>query len=584
MTRNSLCRSLLFIIASLLPVAHCIAWTSSSSSSTTANAARATSTNAYRDGRSNIWGVLSTRGGSTDNDVTKTQRVQRFLVLMDVFCEFHGRYLTDMARDVYGVECIPVLSEYMADYFTSMEEQQQQQQKEDGNDGNGSNMPCMPSSPEEAVEWRQNLLESFLESEHANRNNYEAIELRGLICESDPGLADAERLSAWLNVTNHNGFNEARRNKFLTISTLAAKKIPTVRQQLCSTMEQAMGFATNEFTSFSANRVVVKPVRGCASDDVFLCDTLESVRSAYETIQGSTVLGSPTQKHESVLVQEYAIGQEYAIDTVTKNGKLKIAAVWKYDKRPQPPTIEQSQTLENLVTRKDESDGDGDGSGEVDGMRRQVYYATRLFDDDDEPGSGDSDFLLPAIYQYLEECLNALDIRWGVTHTELIITADGPRLIEVNCRQHNMNFVPITDNAIGYNLYDMLLAAYFGDDDDNDDPGHQLELITEAQMDWDLLPDYPSRRMNGAMVHLVNDKKGILKRLNEDALYEIQSMESVSDLEVFPEFLQPGVSVLEPTVDIKTDAGWIQMIHPDPEIFERDYKRIMELMPTLFEV
>ena len=518
--------------------------------------------------------MIAARGGSYNSDAMKKQGC---LVLMDVFCEFHGIYLTNLAREVYGVECVHVLSEYMSDYF---KHQQQQDGNDESNDTEAS--PRMPSSPEEAIEWRRDLVEEFLMSEHATSNNYKNIELKGLICESDPGLADAERLSEWLNVTNHNGFNEARRNKFMTISTLASKNIPTVRQKLCSTMNEAIEFATNEFSSLSASIVVVKPVRGCASDDVFLCNSLESVRSAYETVKGSTVLGSPTKKHESVLVQEYAVGQEYAIDTVTKNGKLKIAAVWKYDKRPQPPTVEQAHVLEDLVTIDNGASGDNDDGGKVDGKRRQVYYATRLYDDGDENDTDDiSDSLLPVIYQYLEDCLNALDIRWGITHSELIITPDGLRLIEVNCRQHNMNFVPLTDNAIGYNLFDMLLAAYFGDDDDQND---ESDIHMDARVDWDILPDYPSRRMNAAMVHLVNDKKGVLKRLNESALHEIQDMESVLNLEVFPEFLEPGVSIIEPTVDIKTDAGWIQMVNPDRQIFERDYQRIMELMPTLFEV
>jgi len=161
-------------------------------------------------------------------------------------------------------------------------------------------------------------------------------------------------------------------------------------------------------------------------------------------------------------------------------------------------------------------------------------------------------------------------------------------LVEVNCRQHNMDFVPLTDNAIGYNLYDMLLAAYFGDDDDDNDCCSsfidEAEINKDARVDWDLLPDYPSLRMNAAMVHLVNDKRGFLMRLNEAALYEIQAMESVMDLEVFPDFLEAGVSVLEPTVDIKSDAGWIQMLHPEKEVFQRDYDRIIELMPAIFEV
>ena len=266
------------------------------------------------------------------------------------------------------------------------------------------------------------------------------------------------------------------------------------------------------------------------------------------------------------MVQEYAAGQEYAVDTVSKDGKLKIAAVWKYDKRPQPPTVGQ------------ESETDDENR-----KHRQVYYATKLYDD--APGSQydkENEPLLPIIYKYLDECLNALDIRWGITHSELIITTDGPRLVEVNCRQHNMDFVPLTDNAVGYNLYEMLLAAYFGDDDDDQEVYPDVDK--DARVDWNLIPDFPSKLMSAAMVHLVNDKKGTLKRLNEDALYEIQSMQSVFDLQVYPDFLEPGISVIEPTIDIKSDAGWIQMIHPNQEVFQRDYDRIMELMPTIFEV
>lgn len=573
---NYILRFFLFIVAWLIPVASCIAWTPT----TTRNPAHTSSKNAHDGRESKIWGVRTGRGGSFGENGIKNQPVHRVLILMDVFCDFHGRYLTEMAQEVYGVRCVHVLSEYMTNFFIAKHQQRQQEEEDDGIDNREGHengipplppIPRMPSSSEEAIEWNRDLVEKLLNDQKSIGMNFNDVEIKGLICESDPGLDDAERLSKWLNVTNHNGYNEARRNKFLTISTLVSKGIPSVQQKLCENVEEAIEFASDQFSSLSAKVVVVKPVRGCASDDVFLCDDLESVRSAYETIKGSTVLGSPTKKHESVLVQEYAVGQEYAVDTVSKDGKLKIAAVWKYDKRPQPPT--------RGLAENDEKSG---GNDQIDGRHRQVYYATKLYDDDfNRMAKEDIDRILPTIYEYLDDCLSALDIRWGITHSELIITPDGPRLIEVNCRQHNMDFVPLTDNGIGYNLYDMLLAAYFGDDDENDTDPH---VNRDARVDWDLLPDYPSILMNAAMVHLVNDKKGILKRLNENALYEIQSMQSVMDLQVYPDFLEPGISAIEPTVDIKTDAGWIQMLHPDREIFQRDYERIMELMPTIFEV
>jgi hypothetical protein len=353
-----------------------------------------------------------------------------------------------------------------------------------------------------------------------------------------------ERLGEMVNATYGNGINEARRNKFLMMETLRGRGIPCVQQQLCTTESEATEFAkqfvdATTTTIGGSTAVVVKPVRGCASDGVYLCPSPEDVRRAFRRIINTTIVDSPSQKHTSVLVQECLVGQEYAVDTVSCNGRMKIAAVWMYDKRPL-------------------------------GTAPFVYYATKLCDDTS---------VTQTIYDYLDECLQSLNIQWGMTHSEIILTSTGPKLVEVNCRQHNMNFLPLVMTGIGYNIFDMLLAAYSineendGIDDDNDDE----KLI------WDLLPDIPIPRMSTAMVHLVNDKHGVLKSINEDALYEIQSMESVHDLEVYHHFLNVGEPI-EPTVDIKTDAGWVQLIHPDRDIFEKDYQRIVELMPTLFEV
>jgi hypothetical protein len=312
-------------------------------------------------------------------------------------------------------------------------------------------------------------------------------------------------------------------------------------------------FGLGGSSCFRQNRVVVKPVRGVGSHDVYLCDDLDSVTCAYDKIYGSGIFGSPGHKHDAVLVQEFAHGQEYAIDTVSRDGELKIVAIWKYDKRP------------------------ANGAP-------FVYYATKLFDDNDDDGSsGEDPTICSALYAHLKSCLEALDIRWGITHSEVIVTPDGPRLVEVNCRQHNMNFLHLTMGGIGYNSYDVLLAAFFGRNG-NDVTAENVPINSDKnRLEWDLIPDIPTTRMSAAMVHLVNSKDGTLRRVNDEALYEIEAMASVVDLEVYSEFLEVGRQI-HPTVDIKSDAGWIQLVHPDPEVFETDFQRIIELMPTLFEV
>jgi hypothetical protein len=465
------------------------------------------------------------RGGAEDSHITEQVTTpfvdeppvwgtpKRALVLMDVFCDYHGMYLAHRAKHVYGVAIISVFSDYMKGGF--------ERQEEGTYDENVMTM-CMPSA-DQVDEWCQPL---------------QGYELVAISCESDSGLVDAERLGELLKLKHHNGINEARRNKYLMLEAVGAAGLPVVQQRLCSAVEEACEFARELGMGEQAKCVVVKPIRGVASDDVFLCKDLASVQLAFKTIHGSTVFGSPREKHKTVLVQEFAVGQEFAIDIVSKDGQHKVAAIWIYDKRP------------------------ANGAS-------FVYYSTQLYDGE----------LAPAIYDYAVKSLDALGLRWGLTHVEVIITDDGPRLVEVNCRQHNMDFAPLTMGCVGYNAWDMLLAAYLG----GNAPSSYPAEYEKQRIDWDLLPDIPSTRINGAMVHLVNYAGGTLTGVNEAALMEIQNLESVLDLEVYGSFLEMGNDIT-PTTDIRSDAGWVQLLNPDEEAFQRDFDRIIELMPTLFQV
>lgn len=466
---------------------------------------------------------------------------------MDRFAEYHGLYLERMALEVYGVAVVNVLSSYMRGYF--LQEEGVEEVEAMG----------IPSDKQELKDWIEKIGVDKLE---------------GMICESDSGLAEAEHFGAILNLSKQNGINEARRNKYLMVETVNKAGLDVVKQNLCKTLEEAVEFANTlgisdeeerepqrstdevvetaasteeEFTGLlgegrntkllDKKMCVVKPIRGAASDSVFLCQTPEEVRQAYADIFGTSILGSLGNKHDTVLVQEFATGTEYAVDTITKNGEHKIAALWRYDKRA--------------------------ANG-----RSFVYHATELI--------GAHTREAEAVCDYSKSVLDALDLKWGMTHTEVIMTKDGCRLVEVNCRQHNMDFAPITMACIGYNALDMLLSAYLGDS--GCVPGSE-----EMCLEWSLLPDRPILRAFGAMVHLVNHVEGKLVAVNEDALREIQAMESVFDLQVYNSFLELGTDITA-TVDIRSDAGWVQLINDDAEAFVRDYDRIVELMPTLFFV
>mmetsp|Transcript_4468 Transcript_4468/g.6776 ORF Transcript_4468/g.6776 Transcript_4468/m.6776 type:complete len:131 (+) Transcript_4468:441-833(+) len=124
---------------------------------------------------------------------------------------------------------------------------------------------------------------------------------------------------------------------------------------------------------------------------------------------------------------------------------------------------------------------------------------------------------------------------------------------------------------------DMLLAAYLGDLPNLPPEGQ------ESRLDWDELPDYPTTRALGAIVHLVCHVEGSLAEVNEEALQEIYEMESVMGMEVYEKFLDVGNNI-EKTVDIRSDSGWVHLANDDAEQFQRDYNRIVELMPQMFSV
>ena len=299
-----------------------------------------------------------------------------------------------------------------------------------------------------------------------------------------------------------------------------------------------LGLASNTPSSTS-NYCVVKPPRGVASDAVNLCSSLESVKDAFNSIQGTTMFGTMHRKHQSVLVQEFAAGTEYAIDIVSKAGEHKVAALWRYDKRP------------------------ANGAP-------FVYHAAEIVDADTEVGR--------AVCEYAMEALDVLNVHWGMSHNEVIVDDKGsPRLVEVNCRHHNTDFAPLTTACMGYNALDMVLAAYLGDADDFPPNTEHKRLV------WDELPDLPVSKAYGAIVHLVSHVEGTLVEVNDEALAEIEGLGSVLAMEVYPHCLKIGEQIKK-TVDIRSDPGWCHIMSDDPERLKADYDRIVDLNPSLFVV
>ena len=157
-------------------------------------------------------------------------------------------------------------------------------------------------------------------------------------------------------------------------------------------------------------------------------------------------------------------------------------------------------------------------------------------------------------------------MRWGLSHVEVIAETSPVtgkirvRLVEVNCRQHNTDFIPLTNACVGYNALDMVLAAHLGDDGDDDSSSHTQGLS------WDSIPVLPTTRAYGAIVHFVSHVKGTISLIHYDVLEAMEDLASVMDMHVYPQFMDVG-NLIKQTVDIRSDSGWAHLMNDDEEEF-----------------
>lgn len=65
---------------------------------------------------------------------------------------------------------------------------------------------------------------------------------------------------------------------------------------------------------------------------------------------------------------------------------------------------------------------------------------------------------------------------------------------------------------------------------------------------------------------------------------EIRNLESFAGIDVYADPKNGGSGHLKKTIDIRSDAGWVQLVHDSEEVVESDYRRVVELMPTMYQV
>lgn len=340
-----------------------------------------------------------------------------------------------------------------------------------------------------------------------------------IVAGQEPGVPLSDELSTALGLaSNGTAHSRAKRDKFLMIETVRAAGLHCAAQHMAKTADELVEWAD----VLGTTPVVVKPLSSASTDGVHICDGVDSVRTAAQSVLAARDIFDSPNRH--VLGQSYLDGDEYIVDTVSARGQRFVVGVWRYQK--------------NLVNGKN------------------IYDRDILVPADKDP--------VPDLIAYTDHILDAFGIDWGPTHTELKMTSDGPALVEIGARLNgNMN-PGFHDVCLGHNQTDLIALAHLDPHRFVDEYGDRVYQMRQPAVVYNA----PSTR------------SGVVTGIDEAAVKEIEQLDTVHLLSVK---LAPGKE-LKQTVDLLTSPLRIFLTGTSEEAVDADYQQVQTLKDKVYRI
>lgn len=318
----------------------------------------------------------------------------------------------------------------------------------------------------------------------------------------------AEGLGSSLGLPSNNPETTSiRMNKYYMHKALSEKGVRYAKSFLVSSKEELLELFSTEYSS----KVVVKPLESTGTDNVFLCVNEDDLISAYDTIINT--VNALDINNDKILIQEFLEGTEYIVNSATLNNKHVITDIWRCDKT----------SINN---------------------RNFVYDKTVLLD----PGGA----IEKSLIEYNIQVLEALDFKFGLCHNEIMLTKNGPVLIELNPRISGGNLPVFAKECTGMGQIGW------------------ASLIADAVMNQEkIFPvEHYTLKKNALTVTLISRQEGILKGYND--IDRIRNLSSYYHEELR---VKKG-DVIKKTTDVFTGPGIIALVNEDKDKLEKDYTEV----------
>lgn len=334
---------------------------------------------------------------------------------------------------------------------------------------------------------------------------------RAVIAGTEIGVETADLVAERLGLPgNGTALSRARRDKVTMADTVRRTGLAAPATLRCSEAKQAVAWAEAR----KQWPVVVKPVDSAGADGVTLCATAGAVTAAFARLQGSV---NRLGFHNSALVvQELLTGQQYFVNTVSRAGRHHVAEIWR-DTRARVPGAGLVCDREDLL-----------------------------------PARG---YLQDRIAAYVGAVLDALNIRWGPAHTELMLTADGPVLIEAAGRMQGTILHEAVIEATGQSHVVLTVEA----------------VTDPVRFDARIESGGYTLFRHVSVVSLIAPHDGVIGP--PEVVGQLHGVPSVFDV---LGTVTPGL-VVKRTVDLFTSPGFLYLVADSEDEIERDYKRIRRL-------
>jgi ATP-grasp domain len=330
----------------------------------------------------------------------------------------------------------------------------------------------------------------------------------------DSGLELADTIADRLVVHCRNPLRSSatRRDKYLMIDAVRRAGLRAPEQCASTSPSELLAWARAHRTL----PIVLKPTRSAGVAGVKICRSLDQVEAAAQDIL--SMASYFNERNEMIVAQSYSEGQEYIIDSVSYDGRHKLISLWQVDRdRTHSPRLEKMVVVDHNEPE----------------YRHLIDYAFQVLD--------------------------ALDMHYGPSHLEIIDTAQGPTVVELNARLHGSLDPRLTTAVTGKNHVSATVQAFLN-------PDHFLRTLESVDS------------FSGFCGHvlLLSPRSGILRR---DFVWDaIERLPSFVSLKKWAE-VGHRLSV---TTDLRTALGVVGLYHADFDAVLQDWRRLRALETEFF--